>query len=446
LDCLEPTHNAGISIPLLSVSLATLMALFRFSDVASNVAVDDLTSLIRETATILLDPRFSAQSDLDDATCAQMAKAINKSAVNAATGAPRHVSIQALIAVQQQLALDAIDSYSEHAKDFNGRLSRVISRLFFRVLKAEESADSPYANIDMESIVCVMEDTLEGCRINSIDACKEMVSTLVESILKVQKSADSLRTLMGAVGISTATSSLALLISSLAPGESAPSASVAQYINTVPEATYESPKGPSVADLVTALGNSREGPAREAALADLRSHKDEFGTDELDAYLQEVSPAFRSFIEEQLASGVASPSNSENSSSMSERLKKLRTRLQATELAVKTAVEETDPRPSKPRTFSVPSINTASSISRPPSRLAQPSPSKASRSQASRSRLAQPSPSKAARSVQGNRERLAMLSAIPPVQLSGSASRSTSRANAAADLRARLEAVKQGQK
>ena len=68
LDCLEPTHNADISIPLLSVSLATLMSLFRFSDVASNVAVDDLTSLIRETATILLHPRFLAQSALDDAT------------------------------------------------------------------------------------------------------------------------------------------------------------------------------------------------------------------------------------------------------------------------------------------------------------------------------------------------------------------------------------------
>jgi len=441
LNSQEQTHNAGISIPLLSVSLATLMALFRFPDVASNVHCEDLTNLLKRTATILLDPRFSAQSDLDDATCAQMAKAINKTAVNAATGAPRALSVQALVSVQQELALDAIDSVTEHEKEFNGRLSRVISRLFVRVLKAEESGNAPYANVDMEAIVCCMEDTLEGCKYSPSDACKEMVSNLLESILKVQKSASPLGAHMKTLGISTETSSLGLLLKSLAPVESAP-----------PPARSLSPTKleRNVAELVDSLGNSREGPERDGALAALRRHQEEYGKGGLEEYLQEVSPAFRSFIEEQLASGATSPGNSEKSS-MSVKLRNLRSRLQATELTIQTAPEETElPKPTRNRKLSVPSISTGGSTissssvssSRPQSRLAQPSPSKASRAQGSmsRSRLAQPSPSKASRtpSAHGSRDRFASnsTSALPPAH--GSATRTT----AAANLRARLEAVK----
>jgi hypothetical protein len=70
--------NSLMSIPLLSVCLATLMALFRDHELSANVSQDNLTLLIRETGTALLDTRLSSSSDLDEATASQMVRAINK--------------------------------------------------------------------------------------------------------------------------------------------------------------------------------------------------------------------------------------------------------------------------------------------------------------------------------------------------------------------------------
>ena len=435
------------------------MALFRFSDVASNVGLEDLTALVRETATTLLDPRFSAESDLDDATCAQMAKAINKTAVNAATGAPRHTSFKALIAIQQQLAIEASSSLLEYAKEFNGRLSRVISRLFVRVIKAEEAAGAPYSpdSIDMESIVCTMEDTLESFKRNggtANDACHDMVSNFAESVLKIQGDFVQLRKIMEDAGISVANSSLAAVLAPLVPEEVATGLSV-EFVDTAKE-NSETVKVPSVADLVTSLGNSKEGTERDAALAELRRHKDEFGADELDAYLDEVSPAFRRFIEDQLAAGVSSPSNSEASSAMSERLRKLRTRLQATERAVKSAVEETDKdapqsqmvaRASKPNTLSL--VSMSGSASSRSSRLTQPSPrashfthASPSKRASSQSGLALPSPSKITRASAAERLESPSKAADGPRERHVARSTRSERTTAAANLRARLEAVK----
>ena len=75
-----PTRNAGISISLLSVNLATLMALFRDRDLAVGVSKEHLGRLIQETGTALLDPRLvvSSENSLDEATSSQVVRAINK--------------------------------------------------------------------------------------------------------------------------------------------------------------------------------------------------------------------------------------------------------------------------------------------------------------------------------------------------------------------------------
>jgi hypothetical protein len=72
-NCEFPENNAGMSIPLLSVALATLMALFRDPKLSRNVS--------REAGKALLDPRLamsSHQSQLDESTSSQMVRAINK--------------------------------------------------------------------------------------------------------------------------------------------------------------------------------------------------------------------------------------------------------------------------------------------------------------------------------------------------------------------------------
>lgn len=70
-----------MSVPLLSVNLASLMAIFRSDDISKTVRVEDLTVLIKEAGKALLDPRLAASSQshaLDEATSTQMVRAINK--------------------------------------------------------------------------------------------------------------------------------------------------------------------------------------------------------------------------------------------------------------------------------------------------------------------------------------------------------------------------------
>ena len=70
-----------MSVPLLSVNLASLMAIFRSDDISKAVRVEFLTLLIKEAAKALLDPRLAASSQsnaLDEATSTQMVRAINK--------------------------------------------------------------------------------------------------------------------------------------------------------------------------------------------------------------------------------------------------------------------------------------------------------------------------------------------------------------------------------
>jgi transcriptional regulator len=76
-NCHQHVNNAGISVPLLSVDLACLMALFRSEETAKEVLQDDLTILIREAGKALLDPRLAASS-LDEAISTQLVRAINK--------------------------------------------------------------------------------------------------------------------------------------------------------------------------------------------------------------------------------------------------------------------------------------------------------------------------------------------------------------------------------
>jgi hypothetical protein len=82
-DCHPNSCNAGMSVPLLSVNLASLMAIFRSEDLSKMTEVEDLTILIKEAGKALLDPRLGSSgaggvAALDEATSSQMVRAINK--------------------------------------------------------------------------------------------------------------------------------------------------------------------------------------------------------------------------------------------------------------------------------------------------------------------------------------------------------------------------------
>lgn len=85
--CGSPAHDTGISIPLISVSIAGLMAIFIDPNLAFTISESAVTVAIRQACSALLDHRLSATSSsvgigLEPNTCKKMVKAINKVSSN----------------------------------------------------------------------------------------------------------------------------------------------------------------------------------------------------------------------------------------------------------------------------------------------------------------------------------------------------------------------------
>jgi len=354
----------------------------------------------------------------------------------------------------------------------------------------------PYAleSVDMESIICLMEDCLvagqeaetkSALHSNNFaaTACTEMVTDLTKSILQSYESS-SILAMMQDLGIDTPL--LASVVASL--GDVASEAAILEELQpsfeesspatkddvarttTVQSPPLEHVSSKDVATLVSNLGSAPEGPARDAALETLRNYTAANGDEEVVEHLKQVSPAFREFIEGLLrrsADGTSSGSislptspKSAGTSSMSERLRHLRSRLQATEIVVQSAVEGKPKQPAlstnlPPGTVKPPST-TESGIKR-----SSPSSTKILSPTSRTSGLAKPTPSKIPTVIAGSSQPHTLLERLAASQESrintgitsatGTTSSSTSDGvsssmGRAAALRARLEAVKQKNK
>jgi hypothetical protein len=484
--CGYPEFNSGISIPLLSVCLASLMALFRDPDVSAAVEQAPLTILVRETGTALLDARLSTSSGfLPEATTTQMVRAFNRLSVQAATGAARHVALMALMDLLQSASLVDPDTLSSEKHAFDSRLSRLLSKLFMRVIKAEEAASEPFNpnSVDLEAILCSMEDFLNtrhttGNLLGSSDVCTGVMQSLADALIRA-RGVKKLRSIMKDLDIGPV-SLLASFIQNIEGTDGdkmtftvsehvALNVSSPQKVSTMPlfkasrSLSLISDVSTDAAALVSALASSNAGPEREAALEALRQYKLTHGDDGLIAHLQEVSSPFRAFIEQQIAGaeGLASTTKKveeENIGSMSERLNSLRSRLGANESTTSTPKNEptatkllnaTNDSPTGTilnatrvssmgtSTKQTQSVSAASHI---PSSIASHRSLGSRLAKSTPSKLAQPSPSKLS-STSTLRERLEA-SQMNRRVLAGPNEVSTSLGRAAA-LRARLEAVKQ---
>lgn len=330
--CHLESVSAGMSVPLLSVNLAGLMAIFRSTDLATLVNVDDLTILIKEAGTALLDPRLAQSarpgdntiSQIDEATSTQMVRAINKLAVQAATGAARENSFQALIRLQDQLS-----SNTDLSGDlqFNNRLSRVVTKLATRVIKAEESSPNSFSSsgMDVETVLCCLEDTMDAMskskQPEGVAGTKNVAKLIVMAILKARGECNSLQQEMLDLEIDPQSSALGALVSScvlelgLAP--SSPPRKASQQDD--------------VASLVSAVVGATQGPERTAAIEALKIYKETFGDEDLKKHLEDVSPVFRDYLLKELSQGSRPPSPKTTNLSMSERIKNLRSKLNAPE-------------------------------------------------------------------------------------------------------------------
>jgi len=356
---------------------------------------------------------------------------------------------------------------------FAHRLSRVVTKLFARVIRAEEASDSPFTQerLDMEALICSTEDYLVSCQRaeqegsapsrESLEICYDMAKTLIISILGAHGSSTRLRQLMKDLGMmDDGNSALGELVAACEddlglPRQELPASSstsrpphsidvaASPYVTSSPANGKPSTPSRDVAILVSKLGSAPAGDEREAALEEIRRYKASHGDEEIRAHLQQLSGPFREFIEEQLESNDPSPQKAVSldltgTSSVSERIRSLRSRLQVTEMAVQNAVEE---KPSPDAAAATASNLPLKARSSPPkeSKLAAPTPS----------RLASPPPSKLptptqsrlpaiGSSSQSLRERLT----ARRIEGTAAVADSSATMGRAAALRARLEAVK----
>ncbi|OEU12196.1 ARM repeat-containing protein [Fragilariopsis cylindrus CCMP1102] len=434
-NCHPNDISAGMSVPLLSVNLAGLMAIFRSSDLATLVNVDDLTILIKEAGTALLDPRLAQKSvdetQIDEVTSTQMVRAINKLAVQAATGAARENALQALIRLQYQLSTNT-DAHDNPL--FNSRLSRVVTKLSTRVIKAEEGTSNPFSptNMDMETVLCCLEDTMDNCnkleQLEGAVATKNIVKLIVIAILKARGESATMRKEMLDLEIDPNLSALGVLAESCAT-------ELGIVASGPPR---KSSQNNDVASLVSAVVTATHGPNRNAAIDALKSYKETYGDEELKNHLEDVSPAFRSYLLKELSESPRPPSPQTSSTAMSERIKSLRSKLTATEAAVAHAAptyphssahsEKQDPVDDEDE--KVMSSNTITTTTTTTTNGSKSPPSKPTGMNAFRERLAA-----VQRGATVSTSSTEILSPTPKAKAPTAGSR-------AAALRARLEAVK----
>jgi hypothetical protein len=333
-NCHHPSSNAGMSVPLLSVALACLMALFRSEDLSKLVREDELKNLIEDAGKALLDPRLAASSGsrvakLDEAISIQMVRAINKLAVQAATGATRHISIKALMALQLKLSLDS--SRNDGAL-FNTRLARVITKLFARVIKAEEGSEAPFSSstMDVDAILCCLDATLEACdeaehrtgSRDTLDPTINQAQVLIGSILRAKGGLLEVRSDMSRLKLSL-NSSLGHMVTSCAQSIDFSDLPVTEPSHVAPS-EVESLR-------IAPIDPERDDPMRNK----IEYNSDVAATGQVKDFRANISDQF---------SGKASvlSGDSATRNSMSERIRKLRSKLYATEAVVQSAVVSGD--------------------------------------------------------------------------------------------------------
>jgi hypothetical protein len=269
------------------------------------------------------------------------------------------------------LQLDlGFDTDGDSNSVFNSRLSRVVTKLFARVVKAEEGTPIPFSSsgVDTEAVLCCLEDTLVACDNaererryeDGVAASRNLVKVLIVSMLKARGGPTTIRNELDEIGINPDSTSLGNLVTSCAAELNFPAASSLRTAHR---------EHPDVAALVAAVGSSQKGPERDVAVSALRTHKEKYGDDQLNAHLNDVSAAFRAFILEQLSDNPAKPSgDTSKAGSMSERIKNLRSKLNTTEAFVHSAAETVDSEE--------PVKSVQESSFAPRTGLLQPSPSK----------------------------------------------------------------------
>lgn len=335
--------------------------------------------------------------------------------------------------LEGQLTLREAGSAIE--RSFNGRLSRIVTKLFGKVIKTEESSTSPYApdDVNLETLFTAIADMLEA--VNATESsgdngkpCRDMAESLTISILRF-RSASEVRQLLQFIDLGD--SSVMGLIPNLVD-ETSPPKGPRPALSPSSRASSASK---DVAELVSKVGSSPEGAERLAAIEALREYRVRHGDDDLISHLEKVSDAFRAYVWEQLST-VSTPgprisADIESELPMSARIRNLRSKLHVSDLSVGDDVSQPEVQtPERTPRSALPSAATTPTRIPTPSRipgLATPKTDKNATVLSLRQRLA---------AAQANRAKATEPEPAP-------SSPALPQGGHAAALRARLQAVKQ---
>mmetsp|Transcript_23144 Transcript_23144/g.68292 ORF Transcript_23144/g.68292 Transcript_23144/m.68292 type:complete len:726 (-) Transcript_23144:89-2266(-) len=473
-DCGPSDVSGGISVQLATLAVSTAQQIFVNHDLSHLVSSSDtLALLIRQTVTGLLDSRLATPTDAAPnkwyTDVKRLSKCINKLAIQAAVSSPRHTAFPALMLLQLQCCTANAQDVSGGDADpasLTNRLSRVVAKLCNRVAKTEETANNPYSGgVDIETLLCAMEDTLvashdteiEVGKSGAMEPCNTMVRFVMMSALKSKSSAGGatyFRSILKDISIDAHGSMLGKVISSCDVELNGAPSSAQQDGSATSRSSEENHDDITLASLLSDIAKSDD---RARSLASLRAFMAENPTVDIHSHLEPLSENFRAYVLEQLklqdngaqnrqvttSSSLKSTGQGREEAArslpMSERIRSLKSRLNATEAAMQSAVVSSgsapDPSPSEQ----------VRSISQPRSRaMSQP------RSRA----ISQPRSREAGfvshsdeltrnKSVSSIRERLAAANSSRSVNRPAPTEESSALGHAAA-LRARLEAVRAG--
>mmetsp|Transcript_28677 Transcript_28677/g.27576 ORF Transcript_28677/g.27576 Transcript_28677/m.27576 type:complete len:361 (+) Transcript_28677:1566-2648(+) len=268
--------------------------------------------------------------------------------------------------IQQQLcessACQGIPSTD--TSNINSRTSRIITKLFARVIKAEEqSSDAYFRNdVDVESILMSMSSDFFSKPISSdhenFKPCQSMARVLILSIIKAAKRQQCIPKLEDMVENLTTNNENSQIFELLKSCSSEIGVYISEqrkvsssHIDThIRDIEYSRAILPQ---LVSSIGETADDNKRNKAVADLGYYVSKYGEKDLLCHLETVSVPFKDYILAQLQShhstGLGNPhqnpsyttheprSSPDNGISMSEKLRYLKSKLHATEAAVHSA-------------------------------------------------------------------------------------------------------------
>ena len=242
----------------------------------------------------------------------------------------RHISLTALISLQVRLcsSVDQDNSSQEQVTNTQ-RMSRIITKLFSRVIKAEESEIAPFTSrqTNVEAILMGIEqflikcDSISGSVTHSTDGstltdpaslrdadklapCHDMIHTLVLQLIKAKNAQDSMQELRNELmnnGLHQSTFTGRLVATCCTELGLTPIYRVETISSKTDSRSYDPDY---LSELIYAVGRAGDDDDRIASMDDLRDYLDAHKDIDIESHLSGVSAPFRKYILDQLRSPV----------------------------------------------------------------------------------------------------------------------------------------------